>query len=396
MHSVKSDFPILQNRNIVYLDNAATTQKPRSVIDAIKEFYEYHNANIHRGLYPLAREATEMYEKAHETVAEFIGGRAEETVFVKNASEGLNLAAWILKNRLGRGDNVVVTVSEHHSNFLPWFKVAKMQGAAVKVAGTRADGSIDEEQVVEMIDRKTKIVAVQHASNVTGYITDLEEIVKAAHDSGAVVVADGAQSVPHVPVNVKKTGIDAIAFSAHKMLGPTGIGALWMRGELLEEGEPLLEGGDMIKEVHYDGELRVVYNEIPWKYEAGTPNIAGAVGFAVAVEYLKSYGVENVLPHEQKLARILMDGLEELGITWVGPKTVEKRGGVVTFTVRGMSSHAVALYLGTKNICVRAGYHCAQPLHESLGLKDTVRASVYIYNDKNDVDRLLAALEEIL
>jgi len=396
MHNIKSDFPILQNRDVVYLDNAATTQKPKSVIDAIKEFYEHHNANIHRGIYPLAREATEMYEGARETVADFIGGNAEELVFVKNASEGLNLAAWITKNRIKEGDSIVVTISEHHSNLLPWFKIAKMRGAEVKVAKVKQDGSVDEDEIVEMIDGGTKVVAVQHASNVTGNIADLKEVGKAAHDHGALLIIDGTQSVPHVPINVKKMGVDAVAFSAHKMLGPTGIGALWMRKDLLEEGEPLLEGGSMIKEVHYDGELNIIYNDVPWKYEVGTPNIAGSVGFAAAVDYLGKYGVENILPHEQKLARRLMDGLEELGVDYMGIRDAKKRGGVVAFTVPEKNPYAVALYLGAKNICVRAGYHCAQPLHESLGLTSTVRASAYIYNDKEDVEKLLTALEEIV
>lgn len=396
MHNVKDDFPILKNRNIIYLDNAATTQKPRAVIDAIKEFYEYHNANIHRGIYPLAREATELYEKAHEKVARFIGGKMEETVFVRNASEGLNLAAWILKNRIRPGDNIVTTISEHHSNFLPWFKIARMTGAEVRVVRTRPDGSIDEEAIVDSIDGRTKIVAVQHASNVTGYITNLREITKAAHDHEAVTVVDGAQSVPHVPIDVKKLEIDALAFSAHKMLGPTGIGALWMREDLLEDGEPFLEGGDMIKEVHYHDKLDVIYNDLPWKYEAGTPNIAGGVGFAAAVEYLERYGIDNVLPHEQKLAKRIIDGLEAMGVPYTGPKDVERRGGVVAFTIPGKNPYTVALYLGTKNICVRAGYHCAQPLHEALGVTGTIRASLYIYNDREDVEKLLEALEGIL
>ncbi len=393
MHSVKDDFPILRNRNIVYLDNAATTQKPQSVIDAIREFYEYHNANIHRGIYPLAREATELYEDAHKKVAAFIGGKMEETVFVRNASEGLNLAAWILKDLLERGDNIITTMSEHHSNFLPWFKIARMRGAEVRVIKTKPDGSIDEERIIDAIDGKTKIVAVQHASNVTGYITDIREIARAAHDHGALIVVDGAQSVPHIPIDLKRMEIDALAFSAHKMLGPTGIGALWMRKDLLEEGEPFLEGGDMIKEVHYRNGLDVIYNDLPWKYEAGTPNIAGGVGFAAAVEYLERFGMENVLPHEQKLAKRIMDGLTELNIPFVGPEDEKRRGGVVAFTIPGKNPYAVALYLGTKNICVRSGYHCAQPLHESLGLKGTIRASLYIYNDREDVERFLEALE---
>ncbi|MDN5358521.1 MAG: cysteine desulfurase / selenocysteine lyase [Candidatus Diapherotrites archaeon] len=393
MRNVKDDFPILKNRDIVYLDNAATTQKPKSVIEAIKEFYEYHNANIHRGIYPLAREATEMYEGAHERVAKFIGGKMEETVFVRNASEGLNLAAWILKDRIGKGDKIITTMSEHHSNFLPWFKIARMRGARVDVIPTKEDGSIDEEKIIEAIDSRTKIVAVQHASNVTGYITDVKEIARAAHDNGAVIVVDGAQSVPHIPIDVKKLGIDALAFSAHKMLGPTGIGALWMKADLLEEGEPFLEGGDMIKEVHYNSELQVIYNDLPWKYEAGTPNIAGGVGFAAAVDYLERYGMENILPHEQKLAKRIMNGLEEMGVPFVGPRDIKRRGGVVAFSVPGKNPYTVALYLGTKNVCVRAGYHCAQPLHESLGIKGTVRASLYIYNDEEDVEKFLEALE---
>ncbi len=391
---IKDDFPLLRDTDIVYLDNAATTQKPESVIEAIAEFYRRHNANIHRGVYPLAREATEIYEGAHERVARFVGGDWHEVVFVRNATEGLNLAAWILKERLEPGKNVVLTLSEHHSNLLPWFKWARKQGAEVRVVPVDENGCVHEEQVIEAIDEKTSVVAIQHASNVTGRILDVRRIARRAHDVDAVVVVDGAQSVPHIPVDVKKLEIDALAFSAHKMLGPTGIGALWMREDLLESGEPLLEGGDMIKEVHYTDTLRVTYNDLPWKYEAGTPNVAGAAGFSAAVEYLERFGMERILPHEQELAQKILKGLEEMGIPYVGPR--DERGGVVAFHVPGKNPYTIALYLGTKNICVRAGYHCAQPLHEALGVKGTIRASLYIYNDDEDVERFLSALEEVV
>ncbi len=389
---VKEDFPILQD--IVYLDNAATTQKPLQVIDAIRNYYLLHNANIHRGVYPLARKSTDLYEEAHRVVADFIGARAEEVVFVRNTTEGLNLASHLLEPLVGVGNSIVVTISEHHSNLLPWWRLARRRRARLRIGMVREDGSIDEEDVISKIDESTKIVAVQHASNVTGHITDVRKIVKQAKKVGAVVVLDGAQSVPHIPIDVNGLGVDVLAFSGHKMLGPMGIGVLWARKEILEEAEPFLLGGDMIKEVHYtNGEIVPLWNELPWKFEAGTPNVAGAVGLMEAIRYLKRFGMEKILPHEKKLATATAEGLEDMGFNVIGG---ERRGGVVAFWKEGIDPHLLAYRLGQKKVCVRSGYHCAQPLHEVLGVRGSVRASFYLYNDEDDVERFFEALREVV
>ncbi len=397
MLAPKSDFPLLADGKIAYLDNAATTQRPKVVIDAIVDFYANHNANIHRGLYPLARESTEIYEGAHRTVAEFIGGKMEETVFVRNASEGLNLAAHVFGQFIEKGDRIVVTLSEHHSNLLPWWRLARERGAELILIHPDETGVISKDRIEEELEKGAKLVAIQHASNVTGAIYDIASIAKTARRNGAYVVVDGAQSVPHVPVDVAELRIDALAFSAHKMLGPTGIGAVWIREDILNAAEPFLLGGDMIKSVSYrDGDLAVEWNDLPWKFEAGTPNIAGAAGFAAAVEYLSRIGMERILRHEQELLEPLVDFLEERSIPYLGPRDVGQRGGIVAFNVPGKSPYAVAAYLGTQGICVRAGYHCAQPLHEVVGTTGTVRASVYVYNDSQDIERLITALEGII
>lgn len=385
---IKDDFPIL--KDLTYLDNAATTQKPIQVINAIRDYYLYSNANIHRGLYPLSLKATELYEKAHEVVAEFIGGDWREIIFVRNATEGLNLAAWVF-GEVSEGRKIITTLSEHHSNMLPWWRLAKKKNWDLVLVKPDENGIIDPKKVAEVIDEETAVVALQHASNVTGNIVDLRPVVKKAKEYGIPVVVDGAQSVPHVPIDVKKLGIDALAFSAHKMLGPTGIGAVWIKKEYLEAADPFLLGGDMIKEVHWNNDIVLEWNELPWKFEAGTPNIAGAVGFMEAVKYLENYGVEKILPHGVKLAEQIREVVESLGFEVLGGK-----GSIVSFYKKGMDPYIVAFKLGQKNVCVRAGYHCAQPLHEYFRIMGTVRASVYIYNDEEDVERFEKALKEVV
>ncbi|MEM2617529.1 MAG: cysteine desulfurase [Thermofilaceae archaeon] len=398
-YEIRRDFPILE-RGFVYLDNAATSQKPRQVIDALARFYESRYANIHRGVHRLSREASEAYEEAHEVVARFIGARSwREVVFVRNATEAINLVAysWGL-SELGEGDEVVVSVMEHHSNLLPWVAVARMRGARVKLVGLRSDYTLDYEALEQAVTERTRIVAITQASNVLGTIVDVRRVARLAHKVGAICLVDGAQSVPHLPVNVRELECDFLAFSGHKMLGPSGIGVLWGREELLEELPPFLYGGDMVKEVRYEGgEIKPAWNELPWKFEAGTPNIAGGVGLAEAVRYLERLGMENVRLHEIELTRYALKRLSELeGLELYGPEP-ERRGGIVPFNVRGLDPHSVAALLDQRGIAVRSGFHCAQPLHEYLGLREgTVRASFYIYNVMEEVDALAAALSGIV
>jgi cysteine desulfurase/selenocysteine lyase len=397
-YEIRKDFPIL-SAGVVYLDNAATSQKPRQVIEAVARFYESMNANIHRGIHRLSREATEAYEGAHEVVARFINARSwREVVFVRNATEAINLVAysWGLSN-LREGDEVVITVMEHHSNMVPWLAVSRMKGARVKVVGLKGDYTLDYEELERALSGRTRIVAVTQASNVLGTIVDVRRVAKLAHEVDALCLVDGAQSVPHMPVDVRALECDFLAFSGHKMLGPTGIGVLWGREELLEGMEPFLYGGDMIREVRYrGGEIEASWNELPWKFEAGTPNIAGGVGLAEAVKYLQRVGMEEVRRHEEELAKYALKRLSEVeGVELYGPKP-ELRCGIVPFNVKGLDPHTVAALLDQRGIAVRSGFHCAQPLHEYLGLTEgTVRASFYLYNVKEEVDALAEALEEI-
>ena len=400
-YEIRRDFPLLVKRRIVYLDNAATSQKPRQVIEAMAKFYEEKYANIHRGLHVLSREASEAYEEAHEVVAKFIDAKSwREIVFVKNTTEAINLVAysWGLRE-LRKGDEVVVTIMEHHSNLLPWVAIAKLKGAKLRIVELGEDYTLNYEQLEESISERTRVVAVTHVSNVLGTLNDVKRIAKLAHEVDAICLVDGAQSVPHMPVNVREIGCDFLAFSGHKMLGPTGIGVLYGREELLSEMEPFLYGGDMVREVRYaGGAVRPSWNELPWKFEAGTPNIVGGVGLAEAVRYLERIGMDEVRRHEVELTRYALKRLRELnGVEVYGPSKVEKRGGVIAFNLRGLDPHSVAALLDERGIAVRSGFHCAQPLHEYLGLVEgTVRASFYIYNTREDVDALINALGEIL
>ncbi len=381
---IREDFPILKRKinghPLIYFDNTATTQKPVQVINAIKEFYEKYNANIHRGVHTLSQEASELYEKAHEKVADFINADWREVIFVRNTTEAINLVANVLDLKDGE---VVVSMMEHHSNLVPW------QDKNLEVVNIKGDGTLDMEDLKEKITKKTKLVAITHVSNVLGTINPVEEIGKMAHEVGALFLVDGAQSVPHMPIDVKKMNCDFLAFSGHKMLGPAGIGVLYGKKDLLEELPPFLKGGDMISHVWVD---RATWNELPWKYEAGTPNIAGGVGLGAAVDYLKTVGMENVRRHEEELVGYALDGLSSLGVEIYGP---EERGGLISFNLEGVHPHDVAYFLDKKGIAVRSGHHCAQPLMRCLGIKGTVRASFYIYNTKWEIDKFLDALKEI-
>ncbi len=387
----KSDFPIL--KNIIYLDNSSTTQKPKPVIDALTKYYQEDNANVHRGVYKLSLKATMAYEHAHEIVAKFIGAKFEEIIFTKGTTESLNLLAYSLGKRLKAGDEIVLTEMEHHANLVPWQQLAKEKNLVLKFIPITADFRLDMNKARELITTKTKIVSVTHVSNVFGTINPVQEIAKLAHQAGAVMIIDAAQSVPHMPINVTELNCDFLAFSGHKMCGPTGIGVLYGKRELLEKMNPFLYGGDMIKEVTFE---RSTWNDLPWKFEAGTPHIAGAVGLAAAIEYLQKMGMENIWQHEQELIQYTIQKIKDIsGIRLLGPDTAENRGAVFSFVLEHVHPHDVSELLDKANICVRGGHHCAMPLHEKLNVSGSTRASLYFYNTKEDLDQLLNALAEI-
>jgi len=404
-YKIREDFPILKrkinNHPLIYFDNAATTQKPKQVIDAIKEFYENYNANVHRAIHTLSQESSELYENAHEEVAKFINADGmEEIIFVRGTTEAINLVAyaWGLRN-LKSEDEVLVTLMEHHSNIVPWEMLSKIKGFKVKYAEVNDDGTLNYESFENAISDKTKIVCLAHVSNVTGVINDVKRVAKTTHEYGALVLVDGAQSVPHLPVDVKDLDIDFLAFSGHKMLGPTGIGALYGKREILEEMEPFHGGGSMIKEVAFNTMARrcsFSLNDLPWKFEAGTPNICGGIGLMAAVKYLNDIGMENVKKHEEILTEYAIGRMQECdGVKIYGPEDASLKCGILPFGVNGISSHDVALFLDSYGIMIRSGFHCAQPLHEKFELKSSARASFYIYNTREEIDRLVEALKEI-
>jgi cysteine desulfurase/selenocysteine lyase len=404
-YEIRKDFPILKreinNHPLIYLDSAATSQKPRQVIEAIKEFYENCNANVHRGVHTLSQEASELHENAHEEVAKFINANGmEEIIFLRGTTEAINLVAyaWALR-RLKRKDEVLVTLMEHHSNIVPWESLAKIKKFQVKYARINDDGTLDYEAFENAVSERTRIVCLPHVSNVTGVINDVKEVVKMAHDHGALVLVDGAQSVPHLPVDVKDLDIDFLAFSGHKMLGPTGIGVLYGKHEILEEMEPFHGGGSMIKEVTFNTITRrcsTSWNDLPWKFEAGTPNICGGVGLMTAIRYLKGIGMEEVREHERALTEHAMNRIQECEkVRIYGPKDASVKCGIIPFDVGELSSHDVALFLDSHAIMIRSGFHCAQPLHERLKLKSSARASFYIYNTREEIDQFAEVLKEI-
>jgi cysteine desulfurase/selenocysteine lyase len=402
---IREDFPILKrtvnNHPLIYFDNAATSQKPKQVIKAIADYYEKHNANVHRAVHTLSQEASELYENAHEELAKFINAESmEEIVFVRGTTEALNLVAyaWGLRN-LKRSDEVLVTLMEHHSNIVPWESLSRISGFNVKYAELNKDGTLNYEAFEKMVSKKTKIVCFSHVSNVTGVVNDVKRLVKVAHEHGALTLVDGAQSVPHLPVDVKNLGVDFLAFSGHKMLAPMGIGVLYGKKELLEGMEPFHGGGEMIRNVSFDPVAKrcsITWNTLPWKFEAGTPNVSGGIGLAEAVRYLNRIGMENVEKHEQMLTEYAMRRMQECkGIGIYGPKDASLKCGIIPFDVKGLSSHDVALTLDNFGIMVRSGFHCAQPLHQMLNLKSSARVSFYIYNTNEEIDRFIDVLKEI-
>ena len=375
-----------------YLDNAATTLRPRIVMGAVEEFYRDCNANIHRGIHHLSVKASQMYDKAHQRVAEFIGaGSWQEIVFTRNTTESINLVAFAFgQSLIGEGDEIVTTVSEHHSNMVPWQILAKRKRAVLRYIPVNPDGTLMLDEARRLINSRTRIVAVQHVSNLLGTIHPVSEIAEMAHRVGALVVVDGAQSVPHMPVDVRELGADFFAFSGHKMLGPTGIGVLWGKKDLLEQGEPFLTGGSMISEVSLDG---AKWNDLPWKYEAGTPHICGGVGLAAALDYLEGIGLNEIFGHERELLAYAIDRLSSLGFVELYGPSVQDRLGIVAFNVQNVHPHDVAQVCDSFGIAIRSGHHCAQPLSVAIGAKrGTARASFYIYNTKGEIDRLVEAL----
>jgi len=394
VEEIRKDFPILKNRKIIYLDNAATTHKPIQVINAITNFYTKHNANIHRGAHTLSQEASKMYEEAHEIIAKLINATPEEIVFTSGTTDSLNMIAQGLEHLINEGDEIITTIAEHHSNFLPWKKLAEKKRAKLKIIGIDEQARINLKQLEKEITNKTRIVAITHMSNVTGAITNIKKAAKIAHSQNAILVVDGAQSVPHIPVDVKQLEIDFLAFSGHKMLGPTGTGVLYGRKDILKQLEPPRLGGGTIEKVTLE---TTEFKKLPWKLEAGTPNIAGAIGLAEAAKYLMKIGMKEIMQHEKELTRKTLEQLKEIPeVKVVGPINPEEKGGIISFTVKNIHHHTIATLLDTYGIAVRSGKHCAHPLHQRLNLKGTVRASYYLYNTTEEIEILIQKLKEII
>lgn len=397
-YALRNDFPIFKKKingnELVYLDNASTTQKPYSVIDSITDFYTNYNSNIHRAVYQLAEEATELYEKSREKIANFINVRPEEIVFTRNTTESINLIAhsWARSN-LKKDDGIVITELEHHSNIVPWQILCQEIGTRLEYVGIDENGFLDLEHMIQLISsKKVKLVSLSHMSNVLGTIVPIEGIIKVAHEHGIPVIVDGAQSVPHMPVNVKNIDCDFLVFSAHKMLGPTGVGVLYAKKEFLEKMRPFMGGGDMIKEVF---KFHTNYNEVPYKFEAGTPNIADVVGFGAAIDYLEKIGMENIRRHEITLTEYALESILSLKyVTVYGPKDTKYRGGVISFNIADIHPHDLATIMNDHGIAIRSGHHCAQVLMQRLDVPATSRASFYIYNTKEEIDKFVNAIKE--
>ena len=400
VEQIRNDFPVLSRmvhgKPLVYLDNAATSQKPRAVIQALTDYYETYNSNVHRGVHTLSMEATDRYEEAREKVARFINAEAPESIiWTRNATESLNLVAhsWAEEN-ISEGDEIVVTRLEHHSNLVPWQRVAARKGAALRFLGMTEDGSVDMDGAASVINAKTKLLAVTHVSNSLGTVVPVKELAGMARSVGAAVLVDGAQSVPHQPVDVEDLGCDFLALSGHKMMGPTGIGALYARREVLEQMEPFLHGGEMVLEVSYED---ASWNELPMRFEAGTPNIADAIALGAAVDYLTALGMENVREHEKQLTAYALEAFRELEeIDLFGPMDVDRRGGILSFYSSDVHPHDLGTFLDQEGVAIRTGHHCTMPLMGALGVPATARASLYVYNTEQEVDALVDALKRAL
>jgi cysteine desulfurase/selenocysteine lyase len=399
VHAIRQDFPILtQNANgklLAYLDSGASSQKPLAVIEAMDSYYREYNANVHRGIYKISERASEAYETARKKVGRFINARSwREVVFTRNATESVNLVAfsWGFTN-IKAGDTIITTEMEHHANLVPWQQVAAGTGATVKYIPVTEQGYLDMAAFDAMLDSSVKLVACTLMSNVLGTMPNAAEIVQKAHAVGAKVLFDGAQSVPHMPTDVQALDCDFLVFSGHKMLGPTGIGVLWARKEILADMPPFMTGGDMIKTVRLEGST---WNDLPWKFEAGTPAIAEAIGLGCAVDYLNNLGMDNVRQHEVELVTYALERLNQVeGMRIYGPQDPATRGGALAFTLGDIHAHDVSAILDGENVAVRAGHHCAMPLHEKFGLQATTRASFYIYNTPEEIDRLAVGLDKV-
>lgn len=416
MNQYKGDFPLLSRtvrdgRPLIYLDSGATSQKPRSVLDAERAFYERSNAAVHRGAHAIAEEATELYEQARNTIASFVGAHDDELVFTKNATEALNLVAYTflnatLKNQRGKalpagaqrfvlaeGDVIVVTGMEHHANLVPWQELCDKTGAVLKWIGVTDSGRLDLDQLDDVLDERVKVVAFTHQSNVLGTINPVAHIVAKAKSVGALTVLDACQSVPHMAVDLVALDVDFAAWSAHKMLGPTGLGVLWGRRSLLEAMPPFLSGGSMIEVVRMEGST---FAPAPQRFEAGTPNVAQAVATAQAVRYLQKIGMDKVFAHEQELTLAMLQGLADVpGVRILGPLDTVERGGAVSFVLEGVHAHDVGQVLDDSGIAVRVGHHCAWPLMRRFNVAATVRASTYLYNDHTDIDALIQGMHRV-
>jgi cysteine desulfurase/selenocysteine lyase len=395
--ALRADFPILGRTvngvPLVYLDSAATSQKPEAVLAAMDAYYRETNANVHRGVYELAAEATARFEAGRDAVARLVGAPREAVIFTKNASEAINLVAWAWGVRnLAAGDEILITEMEHHSDIVPWQIVAGITGATVRFAPITPQGELDMDAFRELLSERTRIVGVVHVSNVLGTLNPVAEITRLAHEQGALVMVDGSQSVPHMPVDIPSIGCDFFAFTGHKMLGPTGVGVLVGRTELLERMEPFLGGGEMISNVTTAGST---WADLPWKFEAGTPPIAEAIGLGVAAEYLMDVGLDAVRAHELDLTAHLLEALDTVeGITIYGPRDLAVRGGAVSFSLPDIHPHDIAQLVDRSGVCVRAGHHCAKPLMRVLGVGATARASTYLYNSRSEIDVFVRALGE--
>ncbi len=392
VQKIKSDFPILQRKinghRLVYLDSGASTQKPIEVIDAHTDYFKKINSNIHRGLHTLAEDATNAYEKTRSHIAKFIGGtKTSEIIFTAGTTESINLVAYTWgETNIAEGDEIVITDMEHHANLVPWVMLAKRKNAIIKRIPITDEGRLDLSDIQNIITEKTKLVSLTHMSNVLGTVNPIKEIVQIAHQKGAVVLADGAQSVPHMPVDVVDLDVDFYAFSAHKMLGPTGVGVLYGKEDILDKMPPFNMGGEMISEVSFE---RITWAELPHKFEAGTPNIAGVVTFDTALTYLENIGMENIHAYETKLTAYAIKKLIQIdGLKIQGPYNTINRGGAVSFTDKNLHPHDISTFLDSKGIAIRAGHHCAQTLMKRMRTIATARASLYIYNDEADIDAL--------
>ena len=399
---IRQDFPVLSKlvygKPLVYLDNAATSQKPASVIQALVDYYEGYNANVHRGVHALSMESTQRYEEAREKVVRFIGAPdSENLIFVRNTTEGINLVAstWAAAN-VGPGDEILLTEMEHHSNLVPWQQLARKKGARLRFIPVTGEGTLDLTNLDTLLNHHTKLLAMTHMSNVLGTINPVKDIAQKAHAVGAHVLIDAAQSVPHIPVDVADLDCDFLAFSSHKMLGPTGIGGLYVKSAALEQMEPFLTGGEMVQEVTFEG---ATWNDLPMRFEAGTPNIAGSIGLGAAVDYLQALGMDQVHQHETEITQYALNALKELEeeFNFYGPQDAAVRGGIVSFWSPHIHPHDLGTFLDQAGIAIRSGHHCAMPLvRDRLGVAATARASFYIYNTTDEVDLLVTTLKDSL